>query len=286
MECRHGAQTCQATPHAVCSQPVCASHVHMLVRRTQGGAARYGTHPWHWYVTQGLPTVLGPGITPLALFGICSAARSGTNAEMGRHAISISARMRTTAARLQKNELVLAWLAMWVVVIYSTQPHKEFRFILCTLPMFAVYAGRGIAVLQNHQIFCRNQQVICTGTVPIAREAAMHGYAAVQQKPAVRIRKRVLPSRASRSCTPSRSRSHSPQRVRKQGASQLTQHRQRKTRAWCCCALLVLLNGPLAYYFGRWHQAAPISLVCNRCLTKSRFHMFQRNSYGPNAHSL
>lgn len=221
--------------------------------------------------------MLGPGITPLALFGIYSAAGSGTNEDADRHATSISTRMRTMAARLQKNELVLAWLATWVVAIYSTQPHKEFRFILCTLPMFAVYAGRGIAVLQKHQNFCRNQQVGCTGTAPIARDAAMHAYAAGPQKPDVRIRKRELSSRASRSGSPSRSRSRSPQQVRKHDTRQPVHHRQWETRAWFWCALLVLLNGPLAYYFGRWHQAAPISLVYNRCLTKSRSHLYQRN---------
>eukprot|EP00911_Craspedida_sp_UC1_P002894 UC1_evm7s2112 len=33
-----------------------------------GASAHYGTHPWHWYITQGLPTVLGP-LTPLAVAG-------------------------------------------------------------------------------------------------------------------------------------------------------------------------------------------------------------------------
>jgi phosphatidylinositol glycan class B len=44
-----------------------------------GGAARYGTHPWHWYVTQGLPTVLGPAITPLAIYGIYYTATENSN---------------------------------------------------------------------------------------------------------------------------------------------------------------------------------------------------------------
>jgi hypothetical protein len=34
----------------------------------QGGAALYGTHPWHWYITQGLPAVLGPTYI-LAIWG-------------------------------------------------------------------------------------------------------------------------------------------------------------------------------------------------------------------------
>jgi hypothetical protein len=29
----------------------------------------------------------------------------------------------------------------------------------------------------------------------------------------------------------------------------------------CCLLCLFALNAPLGYYFGRWHQAAPISLV-------------------------
>jgi hypothetical protein len=43
-------------------------------------------------------------------------------------------------------------------------------------------------------------------------------------------------------------------------------HRRKEMRTRWLCALLAVLNGPLAYYFGRWHQAAPVSLVCARCL--------------------
>ena len=34
------------------------------------GSAQYGAHPWHWNLTQGLPTVAAT-LLPLALGGVC-----------------------------------------------------------------------------------------------------------------------------------------------------------------------------------------------------------------------
>jgi len=38
-----------------------------------GGGSHYGTHPWHWYLTNGLPTVTFT-LLPLALRGAATAA--------------------------------------------------------------------------------------------------------------------------------------------------------------------------------------------------------------------
>ena len=38
------------------------------------GSAQYGAHPWHWNLTQGLPTVAAT-LLPLALGGVCLASR-------------------------------------------------------------------------------------------------------------------------------------------------------------------------------------------------------------------
>lgn len=38
-------------------------------------ATQFGVHPWHWYLTQGLPAVLGAHL-PLALLGLALALRT------------------------------------------------------------------------------------------------------------------------------------------------------------------------------------------------------------------
>eukprot|EP00727_Mastigamoeba_balamuthi_P005162 m51a1_g14644 hypothetical protein (588) ;mRNA; r:66051-68884 len=75
----------------------------------------YGTHPWHWYLTQGVPAILG-SLLPLALAGVWIAARSGVS---------------------------LAWaaLAAWVVLVHSALSHKEFRFVFVAVPLLMPYCG-------------------------------------------------------------------------------------------------------------------------------------------------
>ncbi|XP_028399232.1 GPI mannosyltransferase 3-like [Dendronephthya gigantea] len=76
----------------------------------------YGTHPWHWYFTQGVPAVLGSHLAPLAI-GLYSSGKC-----------------------LQK------WLLLIVidVTVFSFLGHKEFRFILPVVPMAMLISGRGL----------------------------------------------------------------------------------------------------------------------------------------------
>ncbi|PIK52104.1 putative GPI mannosyltransferase 3 [Apostichopus japonicus] len=73
----------------------------------------YGSHPWHWYITQGLPAILGPHLPLVVLGG------------------------RGDARRL----LPLVLLVLWVVLSYSFLSHKEFRFILPVLPICMLFCG-------------------------------------------------------------------------------------------------------------------------------------------------
>jgi len=73
----------------------------------------YGTHPLHWYITVGIPVVLGCHLIPFLL----GAFRTLTQI---RHSI----------------ERVLLLVIVWTVAILSLVPHKEFRFLLPLLPMF------------------------------------------------------------------------------------------------------------------------------------------------------
>jgi len=81
----------------------------------------YGTHPWHWYATQGVPLVAGTLLWPAA--------------------VGVSAGRGVPAVRW------LAGLAVWAVAAYSLLAHKEFRFIHPVVPLVAVLGGVGIAHL-------------------------------------------------------------------------------------------------------------------------------------------
>ncbi|KAG0553836.1 hypothetical protein KC19_12G042800 [Ceratodon purpureus] len=83
------------------------------------GGDFYGTHPWHWYFTQGLP-VMAFTFLPLTLAGMW-----------------------------WSEQRQLSGLIAWVLAVYSTLGHKEFRFILPILPLALMFAGYAIAVLEQ-----------------------------------------------------------------------------------------------------------------------------------------
>ncbi|XP_060116088.1 GPI mannosyltransferase 3 [Heteronotia binoei] len=84
-------------------------------------AAFYGSHPWHWYFSQGLPVVLGAHL-PFFLHGCFHA----------------PARQR-----------VLLAAVLWTVAVYSTLSHKEFRFIYPVLPFCMVFCGQSLQRLRR-----------------------------------------------------------------------------------------------------------------------------------------
>eukprot|EP00741_Cyanophora_paradoxa_P015811 tig00020904_g15264.t1 len=79
----------------------------------RGGSAAYGTHPWHWYLSQGGPAVLGTQL-PLVLAG---------------------ARLAGPGRRWPATAAALAAAAL------SCFAHKEFRFLLPLIPLVLPYAG-------------------------------------------------------------------------------------------------------------------------------------------------
>ncbi|KAK2920225.1 GPI mannosyltransferase 3 [Channa argus] len=85
-----------------------------------GVAGFYGSHPWHWYFTQGFPVIIGPHL-PFFLHG-CTLTYK-------RHKILLAA-------------------VLWTIVIYSLLPHKEFRFIYPVLPFCMVFCGISLAHLK------------------------------------------------------------------------------------------------------------------------------------------
>ncbi|XP_013406843.1 GPI mannosyltransferase 3 [Lingula anatina] len=71
----------------------------------------YGSHPFHWYFTQGFPAIIGPHIVPFVI-GVWKA-----------------------------RDKRLFYLLLWTLIIYSFLSHKEFRFIYPVLPLAMHYCG-------------------------------------------------------------------------------------------------------------------------------------------------
>ncbi|KAL0728091.1 hypothetical protein Bca4012_024184 [Brassica carinata] len=79
------------------------------------GGDYYGTHPWHWYFSQGFLVMLFT-FTPLSVAGMIKS----------------------------KNQKLSA-LILWVLTIYSLLGHKEFRFVLPVLPIALIFSGYALA---------------------------------------------------------------------------------------------------------------------------------------------
>ncbi|XP_071424528.1 GPI mannosyltransferase 3 isoform X3 [Pithys albifrons albifrons] len=93
----------------------------------------YGSHPWHWYFTQGLPVILGTHL-PFFIHGCVLA---------------------------PKRYRILLMAVIWTVLVYSTLSHKEFRFIYPVLPFCMFFCGlvhqRGTLDVMSHiQQLCSN----------------------------------------------------------------------------------------------------------------------------------
>ncbi|XP_059620266.1 GPI mannosyltransferase 3-like [Phlebotomus argentipes] len=74
----------------------------------------YGSQPWHWYLSTGLPAVLGIATIPFILAIVDSLKK-----------VSIG----------DSRRLILVISIGTTLVVFSALPHKEFRFILPILPM-------------------------------------------------------------------------------------------------------------------------------------------------------
>jgi len=73
----------------------------------------YGTHPLHWYITVGIPVVLGCHLVPFLLGAFKALTYDRINVEK-----------------------ILLFAVIWTVAILSLVRHKEVRFLLPLFPMF------------------------------------------------------------------------------------------------------------------------------------------------------
>ncbi|CAI9782990.1 unnamed protein product [Fraxinus pennsylvanica] len=83
------------------------------------GGDYYGTHAWHWYITQGFTAMLFTFI-PFSISGI-----------------------------IMSKQWKLSGLIAWVLGIYSLIGHKEFRFVLPVLPIALMFAGYTLAKMRG-----------------------------------------------------------------------------------------------------------------------------------------
>ncbi|PWN25469.1 hypothetical protein BDZ90DRAFT_233922 [Jaminaea rosea] len=82
----------------------------------------YGSHPWHWYFTQGLP-VVGMMALPFAGMGVLQWSRKGA----------------TFPQRMVVGTVI------WTVAAFSLLGHKEWRFLQPVVPLLHLLAGVGLA---------------------------------------------------------------------------------------------------------------------------------------------
>lgn len=93
-----------------------------------GQSSAWGTEPWTFYFLNALPRLL---LNPLA------------------YLVAIPVALRQPSTRPPAASLLVPSLAF--VALYSFQPHKEWRFIIYTVPSFTATAALGAAYLWTHR---------------------------------------------------------------------------------------------------------------------------------------
>ncbi|OAT00660.1 alpha-1,6-mannosyltransferase subunit [Blastomyces dermatitidis ER-3] len=93
-----------------------------------GHASAWGTSPWHFYLTNALPRLFLNPIT---------------------YALCIPLSILQPATRRTATSLLLP--AISYIFLYSLQPHKEWRFILYTIPPITTAAALGASYIWTHR---------------------------------------------------------------------------------------------------------------------------------------
>ncbi|OJZ92258.1 glycosyltransferase family 22 protein [Aspergillus luchuensis CBS 106.47] len=93
-----------------------------------GQASAWGTHPWHFYFTNAVPRLL---LNPLT------------------YVVGIPFALYQPSTRgLAANTLIPS---LFFLAIYSAQPHKEWRFIIYTIPALTAAASLGASYIWTHR---------------------------------------------------------------------------------------------------------------------------------------
>jgi phosphatidylinositol glycan class B len=93
------------------------------LQQSPRASAYYGTHPYHWYIIAALPATLATHL-PLLIIGI-------------------------RAASASERRLLVA--PAFLLLLLSSRPHKELRFLLPVLPIAFAFCGGGLASHPPHR---------------------------------------------------------------------------------------------------------------------------------------
>ncbi|XP_063682285.1 GPI mannosyltransferase 3-like [Bolinopsis microptera] len=93
-----------------------------FLKFNMAGSEVYGAHPWHWYLSQGVPAILGT------------------------HSIFIA------VAFIKERDYPRQFLGVVLATLFffSTISHKEFRFVQHLMPICMVWAGLGLHWISRH----------------------------------------------------------------------------------------------------------------------------------------
>ncbi|KAL1285248.1 hypothetical protein TPS_08878 [Trichinella pseudospiralis] len=78
----------------------------------QGGSAFFGSHPWHWYITAGIPSTFFTLLIPIS-----------------------------KGVKKCTSNLIILYVCALYVIAHSFIAHKEFRFVLPLIPLMSIYGG-------------------------------------------------------------------------------------------------------------------------------------------------
>eukprot|EP00934_Nitzschia_sp_Nitz4_P005041 Nitzschia sp. Nitz4//scaffold3_size479765//197502//199441//NITZ4_000081-RA/size479765-snap-gene-1.394-mRNA-1//-1//CDS//3329550701//5031//frame0 len=101
-----------------------ASSLPHLLLWTTGNGRLYGTHPFHWYFSAGIPAIVGL-LLPFLLWDF------------------------VRVKKWSRGRRVLWLLVGLYSVVHSFSAHKEFRFLLPVLPLLSVLAGENLQAFTN-----------------------------------------------------------------------------------------------------------------------------------------
>ncbi|XP_028164837.1 GPI mannosyltransferase 3 isoform X6 [Ostrinia furnacalis] len=131
-------------------------------------ASFYGQHPWHWYLWQGIPAVLGINSLPVLAAIVAILRRPREN----------------------KTGLLLLAIVAVHVALYSAISHKEFRFVLPLLPIF-LYLAQDFIVpwsrkAKKWQLYVLTGAILIGNVVPALYFGVVHQAGTLKVMPLLR----------------------------------------------------------------------------------------------------
>ncbi|XP_065905873.1 GPI mannosyltransferase 3-like [Dysidea avara] len=114
----------------------------LLFNVLEGKSAIFGTQPWHWYLSEGVPVILF-SLLPSFLIG----------------------GLKVT------NHKALYFVSLWYIMIHSMLRHKELRYIFPVVPFACIYAGYHLNSLWNrhkHTVYRCLVVLVLASNIPMA----------------------------------------------------------------------------------------------------------------------